>query len=144
LGGGQWRYIRPAYVDVDGRRHAFSEQVQGETGEVDPIDLTPPATPTGLTADFTGPDLYLSWAPVDRAVRYRVRISDANGVRRERHVSGSSYTYTLADNRADGSPAQPSLTVQVWAQTREGVYSTTPATITAINPPPPAPLIEVR
>src|SRR5690606_33956737 len=62
LEGGQTVYIRAAYVDVDGRRHAFSEQVQGETGEVDPIDLTPPAAPTGLTADFTGPDLYLSWA----------------------------------------------------------------------------------
>src|SRR5690606_36444880 len=77
LEGGQTVYIRAAYVDVDGRRYAFSEQVQGETGEVDPIDLTPPATPTGLVAIPVVGGFVLSWdrhvppPPLDRWILQR-------------------------------------------------------------------------
>ena len=95
-----------------------------------------PAMVTGLAVDFEGSDLVVTWDPVAGATSYRVEIVG----RRTVTVAGTSYRYTLQDNKLDGGgvPA-PTLVVRVWAQNAFGNESLQYAEMSAVHPTPAKP-----
>src|SRR5690606_24463728 len=95
-----------------------------------------PAMVTGLAVDFEGADLVATWNPVAGATSYRVEIVG----RRTVTVVGTSYRYTLQDNKLDGGgvPA-PTLVVRVWAQNAFGNESLQYAEMSAVHPTPAKP-----
>ena len=95
-----------------------------------------PAMVTGLAVDFEGSDLVVTWDPVAGATSYRVEIVG----RRTVMVEGTSYRYTLQDNKLDGGgvPA-PILVVRVWARNAFGNESLQYAEMSAVHPTPAKP-----
>jgi len=108
-----------------------------------PAATVKPPQVAGLTADFSGPDCILTWQPVAGATGYRVQVRDGDGVRRERTVSSTDYTYTYEANKADGTPS-PALTVRVWAINQWGNESEFPAELPATNAEPTIPTIRAE
>lgn len=83
MAGGITVYVRAAYVDAEGKRGPYSDEVQGETGKVEETpDLTPPAKPTGLVAIPVVGGFVLTWdhhsppPPLDRWILQRASSED--------------------------------------------------------------------
>src|SRR5690606_5390537 len=83
MAGGITVYVRAAYVDAEGKRSPYSDEVQGETGKVEETpDLTPPAKPTGLVAIPVVGGFVLTWnhhsppPPLDRWILQRASSED--------------------------------------------------------------------
>jgi hypothetical protein len=84
-----------------------------------------------LAAPFAGPECSIRWSAVPRASRYRVRVYAAGQLRRETSITGTRYTYTVADAAQDGGPWR-SLEFRVLPL---GIVAgDTEATISATNP----------
>lgn len=119
------------YVELRSRTWAG---VLGTPVVVGTVTKAAPATPTGLTVDFTGPDLIITWTAAADAASYRLTL---DGVART--VIGGRYVYAYDLNRQEHSgTADPSVVVALVAvdaldQTSNGVSTT------ATNAAPSAP-----
>lgn len=110
---------------------------------------TTPADVTGLQVagggtSFLTADCPIEWTPVTGGgtagllvadYQVEVRTSDGLTILRTVYVTDARYTYTLADNLADGGP-RASLQFRVKARSRWGDLSAAAASLTATNPAP--------
>lgn len=112
-----------------------------------PPDSSIPSPPGSLTYDFNSPDLRVSWAApttntdgsaLNDLSHYRITLASPAGVETFDTFS-TSYTYTLAQNRANSTPPQPVIDVSVVAIDKFFQESTpviTTATHTRLHKPP--------
>lgn len=163
LPNGQWREVGLAtqspFVDrsalQDGKSYEYRAKAESQFGVwseqySDTVTATvdgssaAPGNVTGLTVDFTGRDLLVSWTPVVGAAEYLVQVLSGSTVRRQRYVSGTAFVYTFDQNAQDhgGSPS-PQLTVKVWAVNALGNLSPQAAEATATNAPPEKPTVQL-
>lgn len=89
-----------------------------------------------LQSAFTGTFCKIQWYAVVNADYYRVQVYQGATLMRSTDVSGQTYTYSIENALQDGEPSRD-LTFDVVAVNDVG-ESTTPATLVATNPIPPA------
>lgn len=119
---------------------------QFSTGLSGSSTLNRPATPLSLTSSWAGdsgvglagPDCNVSWAVLAAIAGYILSVDTVV------HDTGllNRYAYTFDKNRAEhaGVP-DPSLSLSLIARDGLGQTSLTPATLTAVNGPPPTPTV---
>lgn len=96
--------------------------------------LLPPAAVTGLVDDgeVDGSAFRLRWDVMPDADEYNVRVIQGGILRREIDTVGNLFQYDWQDAKKDGGPWR-ALVFEVRAR-KNGVLSTTPATIAITNP----------
>lgn len=120
------------YVELRSRTWA---SVMSTAVVVGTITKAVPATPAGLSADFSGPDCVINWTVASDAAFYRLSL---DGVAQP-NIAGGRYVYPLDLNRQQhsGTP-DPVLSLSLVAVDALDQVSTA-ATATATNAAPPAP-----
>lgn len=121
------------YVEFQARNY---NNVLSATSATLTTTLSAPATPSGLSTDFTSPDLVATWTASNSVAGYEIQFGTAT----IRDIGfTNTFTYSFAQNAADnGSPAT-TIAVNVWAIDALGQVSATPATASAVTPLPIAP-----
>ena len=121
------------YIDFRARNY---NNVYSATSATLTTTLSAPATPSGLTTDFTSPDLVATWTASNSVAGYEIQFGTAT----IRDIGfTNTFTYAFAQNAADnGSPAT-TVAVKVWAVDALGQVSASPASASAITPTPIAP-----
>ena len=121
------------YIDLRARNY---NNTYSATSATLTTTLSAPATPSGLTTDFTSPDLVATWTASNSVAGYEIQFGTAT----IRDIGfTNTFTYSFAQNAADnGSPAT-TIAVNVWAIDALGQVSATPATASAVTPLPIAP-----
>lgn len=120
------------YVELRSRTWAG---VMGAVVVVGTVTKAAPATPAGLSVDFSGPDLVVTWTAAAEAAAYELTL---DGVART--VIGGRYVYPLQLNRQEhGGTPDPSIAVSLKAKDALDQVSAVAATATATNAAPGAP-----
>lgn len=119
------------YVELRSRTWG---QVLGTAVVVGTITKSAPSTPSGLAADFTGPDCIITWTTAADVVSYTLTIDSV-----ARTVIGGRFVYAFDQNRVEHSgTADPVLTLGLVAV--DGLsQSSSSAALTATNAAPSAP-----